>query len=280
MARHRASKTTRALLPAALLLPALLLVGAATAAADSTPEAQEWLDRMVEIYEQPFSVEFTGQIDLTPSGQPIEGELRGEILYADEHHSRTEMEVTLTGVPGAEGTGGGPTEMRLTSVHDGTATWTEVDTGPTGVQVMRLSREDADKLAEKEGAGGIGAANPASMDPKEQLQKMAETLDFEVAGSEEGRIILRGRVPEGKRDELGQMGAVGSDGFLIVLDAETGAPVEFRTEEEPPMIRMQFHGLERLDPGKVPEGAFSYTPPEGVPVVDLGAVLQSSPGSR
>jgi hypothetical protein len=280
MAKHRATKTTRAFLLPALLLPTLLLGGAATATADSTPEAREWLDRMVEIYEQPFSVEFSGRLDLTPSGQPIEGELRGEILYADEHHSRTEMEMSLTGVPGVEGTGGGPTEMRITSVHDGTATWTEVDTGPTGVQVMKLTREDAEKLAEKQGAGGFGTANPASMDPKEQLQTMAETLDFQVAANEGGRVTLRGRIPEEKRAKLGQMGALGSDAFLLVLDAETGAPVEFRTEGETPMIRMEFHGLERLEPGGVPEGAFSYTPPEGVPVIDLGAVLQSSPGSR
>ena len=263
-----------------LALTALLLatVLPLSAAADGTPGAQPWLDKMMALYENgPFTFGYTLDLDLGQMGQPIRGTLEGRVTYGDRSHLRQEMTMSLSGLPGSDGET--PAEMDLLSVSDGEQIWTEIEMMGTR-QVMKISRADADKLAASQ-LGALGA-NPSAMDPVAQLETMTRTMDFELLEVTGGRVSLRATASAESLAELGQLGALGVDRFLLVLDETTGFPVEMRAgdpgsgdpgSDRPPVLHMRFHDLKLVDRGDLPEKVFEYSPPEGVPVTDLGTMV-------
>ena len=207
-------------------------------------------------------------------GQPIRGTLQGHVTYGDREHLRQEMKMSLSGLPGGDGQSAA--QMEILSVSDADLIWTEVRMPGGGApQVMKISRQDADKLAASQ-LGALGA-NPTSMDPVAQLETMSRTMDFELLEVSGGRVSLLATAGAESLAQLGQLGALGVDSFLLVLDESTGFPVEMRAGDprtgDPAVIHMRFEDLTTVEAGKLPQGAFEYTPPEGVPVTDLGAML-------
>ena len=55
----------------------------------------------------------------------------------------------------------------------------------------------------------------------------------------------------------------------------TGFPVQVRADGESPFVAMNFRDFELVDAASLAEGLFDYTPPQGVPVMDLGAMAKS-----
>ena len=266
-----------------LLVLTLAVASASPVVAGSSPEARRWLDKVVGIYESgPFTVDYTATIDLGQMGQAIRGEIDGEITYGDRSHRRLEMTMALAGLPGGGGDGEQtPMEMAMISVSDGSVVWTEIDMKALGSrQVMKIALEDVEKLASGQGLGGF-AANPSSMDPVAQLEMLTENLDFEVSEVKNGRVTLTGKLVAEKQGSLGQLGALGVDSFVLILEEATGFPVEMSAGSldgssgpvAEPVVRMRFANLKQVEKTALPDGIFEYQPPDGIPVTDLATML-------
>jgi len=237
------------LTPLALTL-ALLATFPFPLAAESTPEAREWLDKLQGMFSQgALTLEFDGNLAAPSIG---EGTLTGEIIYGDATHLRATIDFTLSP---SGGSAEEATKMRLLTVQDGTTKWDEIDM----LGVQQVTRTTIDN----------GAAGPG-LDPVSQLQKIASTLDFKVQEIGEGRVELTAPMDESARSSLGQLGAIpGVDGFVLVLDQKTGHPLQFRAAGEPSAIIIRFKNLKPVERETIPADSFSYEPPEGAQVLDL-----------
>lgn len=257
---------------AALLIPAITPL---PAAAESAASARPWLDKLMALFDRgPFTLRYAADLDLGQMGQPIRGTLEGEVTYGDRQHLRQVMKMKLSGLPGGDGQT--PTEMNILSVSDGELTWTEIAMpGGGDPQVMKISRQDAEEPAADQ--AGVFGAGRTSMDPVAQLEAMSRTMDFELVEATGGRVSLLATASAEDLAQLGQLGALGVDSFLLVLDERTGFPVEMRAgdpgPDHPAVLDVRFDEVKVVDPGDLPQGVFEYSAPEGVPVVDLGAMV-------
>ncbi len=268
MTRHSIFLVISRLLLGAVLILALAL----PAAADSSPAAEPWLEKLVSIYERgPFKVDYAADLDMSGLGQPMSGSLKGNLVQADRTHSRVELELDMAGTPGMPE---GGASMSMLIVTDGTTVWTEMENPALGGrQVTKVSLADLEEVGG--GVGGLGV-NPTSMDPVAQLENMTRIMDFEVVGQADGKVTLRGKITDQARTEMGMLAMPGVDGFIIVIDEKTGFPVEVRADGEKPFVTMYFSNLEFVDTASLSEGLFDYSPPEGLPVMDLGPMLKAA----
>ena len=254
-----------------LALGVLLLIFVSPASGEVSPEAKPWVDKLMGLYSGgPFTNEYTAELDVSQGGQTTQGEIAGKITWADREHMRVEMNITMSGmVPGSDQA----VEMSMLNVNDGKTSWTEVEMPALGgKQVMKISLEDMAKLSES-GGGGLGG-NPAGMDPVQQLESMAQVLDFDLVKVEDGKVYLSAKVTPEARGELGQLGSMpGADNFDLVLDEATGHPSAIVIGGDKPLISMEFGPFVSVERDSLPDATFSYTPPEGVPVMDLGAMM-------
>ncbi len=254
-----------------LLLAALLILTiAAPASADSSPEAQQWIDKLVAIYDQgPFKVDYEAELDMSSLGQPLSGSLTGNLTQADRTHSRIEIALDMPNPPGMPE---GGTSLSMLVVTDGTTVWTEMDNPAFGSrQVTKVSLEDLKKVGESQG-GGL-AVTPGSMDPVAQLENLSRTLDFEIVEQAGGSVTLQGKITEKTRANLGMLAAPGVTGFILVIDEKTGFPTQVRADGENPFVTMHFRNLKFVDRASLAESLFKYSPPQDVPVMDLGPTL-------
>ncbi len=226
--------------------------------ADSSPEAQKWLDKLTAFHELgPFKVDYQADLDMSSLGQPIAGTLKGKLAQADSTHSRVELALDL---PSAEGSG---TSMTILMVKDGEKLWTEMSSPLAGCQVSETSLAELEKSTNS--AAGF-AVSPTSMDPMAQLKNLSRTMDFEVLEKAAGTVTLRGRITDATRTQLGLMAPPGVDGFILVIDQKTGFPTQVRAEGETPFVTMNFNNLEQLDKASLTEGQFDYSPSQGCQV--------------
>ncbi len=226
--------------------------------ADSSPEAQKWLDKLIAFHELgPFKVDYQADLDMSGLGQPIAGTLKGKLSQADNNHSRVELSLDL---PGADGSN---MSMSMLMVKDGEKLWTEMSNPIAGCQVTETSLAELEKNTNS--ATGF-AVSPTSMDPIAQLENLSRTMDFEVLEKTAGTVTLRGNITEETRTQLGVMAPPGVDGFILVIDQKTGFPTQVRAEGETPFVTMNFNNLERLDAASLPEGQFDYSPSQGCQV--------------
>lgn len=256
-----------------LLLSALLILALAVpATAESSPEAQKWIDKLIAIYDQgPFQVDYEAELDMSALGQPLAGSLTGNLTQADRTHSRIEINLDMPNPPGMPE---GGTSLSMLVVTDGETVWTEMDNPTLGSrQVTKASLEDLKKVGESQG-GGIGIT-PGSMDPVAQLENLSQSLDFEIVEQGAGSVTLQGKITEKTRSNLGMLAAPGVNGFIFVIDEKTGFPTQVRADGENPFITMHFRNLKFVDKASLAESLFKYQPPPDVPVMDLGPMLKS-----
>lgn len=62
---------------------------------------------------------------------------------------------------------------------------------------------------------------------------------------------------------------------MLIFDEKSGFPLAMQAGA-PPIVEMRFRNLKLVDRADLPEGAFEYTPPDGVPVMDLGSMAKSA----
>ncbi len=253
-----------------LLAVALIIPLTPSAYADSTPDAVQWLEKLLSIYDRgPFKVDYTATLDLSAMGQPLAGNMKGSITQGDRTHSRMSLELTMNGIPGLSAE---PITMRVLNVIDGTTVWSEMENPALGgVQITKVALDQAQALNKS-----TGGMSPASLDPVAQLRALTETMDFEVVGKGDGEVTLRGKITGETREKLSTLTSSDADAFIFLLDQRTGFPKEVRAEGEKPFISMSFSDFEFIAKDKLPAGVFEYTPAEGQQVMDLGAMMSSS----
>ncbi len=248
------------------------------AAAESSPEAVEWLEKLDGVYDQgPFKAHYTATFDMASLGMPVQGTLSADLLQGDRTHMRMEMAIELGGMAGAPGTADGQQTMKMTilSVNDGSLSWMEIAM-PHGTQVMKSPLGGA--AADDDGGLGF-VANPTGMDPMGLIEKMTGMADFEVAELTADEVTLHGKLHESAQPNLGTAdGAAGRDTLRLTLDRKTGFPKALEAGGEAPFLTLDLESFERLERGSLPPDAFEYTPPEGAQVMDLGAMQGTGGG--
>jgi outer membrane lipoprotein-sorting protein len=243
-----------------------LLTVSSSVLADSTPEAKEWLEKLAGSYEkQPFSVGYDASMQMTQMGQTTSMTMNGAMTQQDRKHLRMNLTMEI-GMPGAEG----GLQIKVLSVADGETMWLEMENPMVGGrQVMKLPLDKLTELA----ATNPMAASAASMDPVGQIEKLSQMFDFEVGETGGDTVTLQAEMTEESLKELAPQldpeQAAMYEKFVLILDKKSGFPIEVRVGGEQPLLVMNFHDLKFHD--SFEEGTFSYTPPEGVPVMDLGA---------
>lgn len=244
------------------LLVVGLLANPLTALAESTPEAQKWIDGIATAYDRaPFQLELEGTMG---GGSPMQGILTGDILIKDRSHQRVSIRIEMAGQ-------GGNMQMGMLTVSDGTHTWTEVSS-PMGKQVIKISLEEAKKrVAQGMGLGpGMG-----SMDPLAMTEQLSKTMDFELVGVVDGKATLQAKITEEDRAAFAGMQV---DTITIVLDEKTGFPIRIEIGGAQPFLTMNLNNMKFVKESDLPDDAFSYTPPEGVPVMDGAQIMGRPPG--
>ena len=256
------------------LLALACLVACTTSFAASSPDAAEWLDKMAESAGGSFKTEYRAEMNQNHMGMELSLTLDGELLQADPKHMRSTLTMTLKNQAMPDG-------MRMTvlTVADGSHAWTEMEM-MGGKQVMKVSLDALHELA----AGDPRLAQMKSSDPLSQIRHMSETFDFSVTDRADGRVTLSAKMTEDGLAALGQAAPSGSAKALsemtLVLDEKTGFPASIAVGGDDPMITMYFDGFETVDAASFPAEAFSYTPPAGANVMDLGAMVGGQNGAK
>jgi outer membrane lipoprotein-sorting protein len=201
-------------------------------------------------------------------GQTGGVDMEGSLTRADEKHMRMAMKLKMD-------MGGMQMNMDMLSVSDGELMWMDV-TSPMagGRQVMKVPLDKVSELTNVAPGMGFGSSS-GSVDPVSQIHEMSRMFDLQVEGVAGGRVTLSAEMNEETRAKLNQAGADAGEmrRFTLVLDEKTGFPLEMRAGGEDPAMVMTFSNLEFLDRDALPADTFTYTPPEGVPVMDLGAMM-------
>ena len=113
----------------------------------------------------------------------------------------------------------------------------------------------------------------ANMNPVSQLEEITRLFDFEVLEENDSSVKLRAQMTEEAMRQLGSAVPGGDTSalqeFVMVLDRKTNFPRSMQVGGEQPLMTVNFGEVEFLE--EVDSSEFAYTPPEGVPLIDLGA---------
>jgi len=249
-------------LPIPIALAILSLFAAAPAFADSSADAVGWLDKLSAATEQgAFSVNLDGEVGMAQMGQDVTAKLAGAMTRKDEKHLRMQMKVKIA-MSGTE------MEMSMLSVADGSTLWTEMENPMFGgKQVMKIGLDRIDALRES----GQLAAAPGGSDPLGEIRALQDKFDFEVETLADDLVTLTGKPKPETVEQLGE--ELADTSVRLVLGRETGFPVEMTMGGERPVMTMRFSDFTRLDETQLPADTFSYAPPDGVQVMDLGGMV-------
>lgn len=241
---------------------------------EATPDAKKWLDTMAALYDKaPLSADFELTLGAA-SGLPVSGTAHGTLILKDRKHQRVEMKMAM----GGGGGGGQSLQIELLTVSDGTSSWTEMNMGG-GKQVIKFSLDDAEKMS----AGGGMGMGMSAMDPISQIEHLTKAMDVELVTVAGGEVTLSAKMTEEAKASLGNSPVPVDSDLTIVLDEKTGHPLRMTFGGvEQPMMKLETTRFEFVDESELPAGAFSYTPPEGVQVMDGSQLMgmRGQPGNR
>jgi outer membrane lipoprotein-sorting protein len=250
----------------------LLMLPAAGSLADLTPEAREWLEKMADLEQSPFEMDYSAKAEIEAMGTTMTINVDGHYVQSDERHMRMTLNMLMAGNEGS-------TEMSALRVADGSTMWTEVNNPMLGgKQIMKIGLDRMDQMAAANPRMGL-AGQWSGMDPVDQIRQLAEQFDFDVIGSDADIVTLSAKMtPEG----LPQLGippeTASQMTIVMVIDKGTGFPKEAQVGGEKPLVTMTFTDFKQLDRSTIEPGSFSYSPPEGVRVMDLGVMLDAMGG--
>jgi outer membrane lipoprotein-sorting protein len=241
--------------------------------ASSSPEAVEWMTKMGQAVSGAFKTKYSGSMNQSHMGMEMSLTLDGDLQQADPKHLRSRLTMNMKSVASAEGA---DLTMSALTVADGTNVWTEMDMFG-GKQVMKHSLESLAGAA----AGAAPLPQMRTSDPMSQLRQMSEHFDFAVKERADGRVTLSAKVTEEGLEALGHTFPEDAEQVLadmtIVIDEATGFPVSVSMGGATPVLAIEFDAFETVDPAAFSPGPFLYTPPEGVNVMDVGAMLEKAP---
>ena len=258
-----------------LFLILILTTGlCASAHAEATPAAAEWLQKLHDLVEnQAFRMDYAIHMSGEQGGQSIMVEITGNVLQDGPTHSINSLEMEIAGAtPDGE-------SMAVNSrqISDGTILWAETNIVSLGM--TQIGKIDLATLAEIQAAGSGLELNQASMymDPISQIEMLVSAFNVTVdeSSGETVRLVLVPTAETAARIEEEMPDGSSAIGTLV-LDATTAIPVSMEINMGPTMnIEIEFSNFEAIDPADIPEGTFSYTPADPAAVTDMGPLLKS-----
>lgn len=163
--------------------------------------------------------------------------------------------------------------------------WTEIDMGG----MKQVTKLDMNKMIEtgSEIAGLPSPAGGIGGNPMEAIEQMMETFDLTLDGKDtiDGVEVYRlsAEVKDELKDQLdptGQMAQMGvsMESIKMAIGVEDGFPREYSmlATDGTPVMTMTYSNLV-LNPDIDPS-VFDYTPPEGVQVMDMTAMMEQQMG--
>jgi outer membrane lipoprotein-sorting protein len=201
-------------------------------------------------------------------GESTSVTLKGRMTFADPKHMQMSFDITMSTPQVAS------MALAATAVSDGTTMWVEMQNPMTGKQVLKAP---LDKLEALRGGGpmmGLGGGN-GGLDPVSQVQEMAEKFDFKLTGRDAGAVTLEATLDAEALAQFGQEAKVPAGRLTLVLDEKTAFPREMRIIGEEPLLIIRFDSFEYVEAGTLAPDLFAYTPPDGVAVIDLGALIEA-----
>jgi hypothetical protein len=256
----------------------VVLASAGATCAESTPEAVEWIEKLVAVYDgAPFQFRYDADLSVSQMGQMTDVKIYGRSTQGGNGRARIEttMEMPLPGTEPAT-----TVSIDMLGVSDGNVFWVEADNPGTGQrQVIKLPLEKLNEIADKVPM----ARNLSRMDPLKQIHELTALFDFEVASRDHQTVTLRadltGEALDRAKEAFEGVETSRLKQLVLILRADTGFPDQIRIGgPTQSAMSMRFFDLEFLD--ELADEAFAYTPPEGAEVTDLGALIDAGLGAR
>jgi hypothetical protein len=210
-------------------------------------------------------------MDMAQVGMPMMMDATGHMTRSGRKHARMSTSITMSGT---QEQSQGTVEIGMLMVADGSVMWTEMDNPIMGgKQVMKIGIDRMEEMASASPGMGIGGGW-TGMDPVSQIRQLSELFDFDVSETTGGRVVLSAAMTEEALSRLGVPAAAAATltSFTLVVDEATGFPTELRLGGEAPLMVMGFTNFRKLDDSAIDPELFTYTPPEGAQVMDLGAM--------
>jgi len=257
-----------------ILILTLMLGLSATAHAEATPAAAQWLQRLHDLVEnQAFRMDYIIHMTGEQGGQSVAVEIKGNVLQDGPTHAINSLEMEVGGAV----TGGETMVVNSRQISDGTVLWAETHLVSMGI--TQVGRIDLATLAEIQAAGSGLELNQSSMymDPISQIEMLVSAFDVTVEDSagETVRLILLPTKETSARIET-EMPEGSSAAGALVLDAASAIPVSMEISLGATMdIEIAFSNFEALDREDIPDGTFDYTPAEGTVVTDMAPLLKA-----
>jgi len=201
---------------------------------------------------------------------------KGKIFLKGEDNFRLEGKISAMG---------GIMNYDTLMISDGKIFW-QVMIAPDGKprQVMKFSAEMFKDMPGAEGLGGLFSQQTGS-DPFETAEKTSESFDLKYTGKRELNgeevYIIEGTIKEETASRLEKIfamtGAKPEDSVPAALKMQistsTGVPlkIEQKTKSGKPYMNIEYSEI-KFNTGLKDE-LFTYTPPEGVNVMDLSKIM-------
>ena len=250
----------------------LLALGACLTMAGE--DADKWLEKMAAVYAKaPLSADYTADMDIEQMGMKMHSKMSGKIIFKDTKHQRMELNVEMD-------MGGRKMNMTMNTINDGKTMW--IDTSmPMGRQVSKMDLDQADQMMKDAGFGSM-AGGGLSMD--KIVESMKESMDVTVESVKDGKVTLSATYKEVNIEASNPMAGAMSERqntrMVMVLDEKNIFPLQMSMfipkDAEKAGIVMNMTNLKYLKESDIPEGTFSFSPPEGVPVIDIGAQMKKA----
>ncbi len=231
--------------------------------------ASDWLEKMADRAAQGhYKFRFNADVAVVQEGMQAGVKIDGSMNYVTSNRFKAGFNVSMD-------MGGMAVAMSTKTIADGTNFWVEIDSPMLGgKQVMSGTTEQLEKLAEMGGADLSGLSG-MGQDPIEQISGLVEAFDMEVRGIDDGRVTLHAAITPEQLAGSPELGALGDaiDAITLVLDAEEGLPIQLQVAGEQPIMTIDFVDYEFFGADEIRDADYTYTPPEGVPVTDIGSML-------
>ncbi len=232
--------------------------------------AGDWLKKMAErSAEGHYKFRFNADVSMVQEGMQAGVKINGSMNYATAKRFNAAFDVNMD-------MGGMAMAMAMKTIADGATFWIEIDSPMLGgKQVMSGTTEQFEKLAEM-GGGNLGMGG-VGQDPIEQITGLVEAFDLTVQGIESGRVTLHASISPEQLAGSAELAALGGaiDSLTLILDEKEGLPIQLKVAGEQPIMTIDFVDYQFFAADEIRAADYEYTPPEGVTVTDIGALLGS-----
>ena len=248
-----------------IILASLALIASFSSAGD---DAEKWLEKVAAVYAKaPLTIDYRADMDINQMGMQMNSKMSGTITFKDKKHQRMELKVKMN-------MGGNDMDMTMTTVNDGKTMWVDSNM-PMMRQVSKMDLTEAEEMMKEAGLGNMAGGG---MSMGQLVESMKESMDVTVASIKDGKVTLNAVYKEMKVDPESPMAPAVAQRqdtrMVMILDEKNIFPMEMQMftpkDAEKAGMVMHMENLKYVKEADLPADVFSFTPPEGVQVIDMG----------